>query len=138
MYNMVMGTNPLAGVWVESLGLELGDFGRIRDGWLQDDGPLGLRIVIHTRCGGGNREDYEGVFEKMKGHPQYLRDYDCEYDSTYANIEFKIPEEHANGVQKLLEEAEKLGNRDVVVDNRTQTQRWEESLRDMGSPPESE
>jgi hypothetical protein len=49
-------------------------------------------IVVHTRNGGGNREDYEDVFDEMSEHPWYSHDEDDSFDCTYANIYFKVPE----------------------------------------------
>jgi len=65
--------------------------GRFRDIYLNEDGT---RIILYTRNGGGNREYYNYVFEILRQHPNYLEDYDDDYDSTYAYIEFSVPEEY--------------------------------------------
>jgi len=49
---------------------------------------------VHTRNGGGNREDYEDVFDEMSEHPWYSHDEDDSFDCTYANIYFKVPENY--------------------------------------------
>lgn len=128
MYDMAVGKNPMAAHWLHMLDIAPAAFGRLRDAWLQDDGEHGIRVVVHTRNGGGNRPDYEEVFERMRAHPHYYRDYDCEYDSTYANIEFYIPPSEREGLADFLKKADAAGKRDVVVDNRTQTQRWDAAL----------
>lgn len=87
MYNMIFGMNPDANKILELLGKTQGDFGRFRSVFLEDG-----YIVVHTRNGGGNREDYEGVFEEMAEHPWYSHDEDDSFDCTYANIYFKVPE----------------------------------------------
>ena len=87
LYNMVFGMNPDSGKLLEILGKTQSDFGRFRNVFMEDG-----YIVVHTRNGGGNREDYEYVFEEMSDHPWYSHDADDDFDCTYANIYFKIPE----------------------------------------------
>ena len=89
LYNMIFGMNPDADKLLEFLGKTKEDFGRFRNVYL-DDGF----IVVHTRNGGGNREDYEDVFDEMAEHPWYSHDEDDDFDCTYANIYFKVPEAH--------------------------------------------
>ncbi len=89
LYNMLFGMNPDANQLLEVLGKTQADFGRFRNVYMEDD-----YIVVHTRNGGGNREDYEDVFEEMSEHPWYSHDEDDSFDCTYANIYFKIPESH--------------------------------------------
>lgn len=87
MYNMLFGMNPDSDKLMEVLGKTQGDFGRFRNVYMEDG-----FIVVHTRNGGGNRESYEDVFEEMSEHPWYSHDADDDFDCTYANIYFKIPE----------------------------------------------
>lgn len=87
LYNMLFGQNPDAGKLLGLLGKTQDDFGRYRDVFIQDG-----YIVVHTRNGGGNRESYEYVFEEMSEHPWYSHDEDDDFDCTYANIYFKVPE----------------------------------------------
>ena len=54
LYNMVMGVNPMAGEWLKMLDVTPQSIGRARDAWITDANG-NLRIVVHTRCGGGNR-----------------------------------------------------------------------------------
>ena len=89
MYNMIFGTNPDNDALLEILGKTQADFGRFRSVFMEDG-----YIVVHTRNGGGNREDYEDVFDEMSEHPWYSHDADDDFDCTYANIYFKIPESH--------------------------------------------
>ena len=89
LYNMLFGINPDTNQLMEILGKTTADFGRFRNVYLEDG-----CIVVHTRNGGGNREDYEDVFEEMSEHPWYSHDEDDSFDCTYANIYFKIPENH--------------------------------------------
>jgi hypothetical protein len=90
MYNMVFGENlDQKAVLLNVLGLSTGDFGRYRDIYVTED-----HIVVYTRCGGGNRENYQHVFDEMREHPLYSYDEDDGYDCTYASIYFKHPENY--------------------------------------------
>ena len=85
---MVFGMNPDSNKLLEILGKTQGDFGRFRNVYMEDG-----YIVVHTRNGGGNRDDYEDVFDEMSEHPWYSHDEDDSFDCTYANIYFKMPED---------------------------------------------
>jgi hypothetical protein len=90
LYNMLHGENRgVADIALACLNLTRGDTGRYRDCWLEDG-----KIVIHTRNGGGNRDDYEDVFNTLSGHPDYLGNQDDDFDCTYADITFRWPEAH--------------------------------------------
>jgi len=39
----------------------------------------------------------------IRGHPHYIRDYDDDYDETYAHIEFRVPETLRPILPKLIE-----------------------------------
>lgn len=88
LYNMVHGINPNTTQLLEILGLTQAVFGRFRDIRIEDN-----FIIVHTRCGGGNREDYEDMFDEVSDHTWYHHDEDCDFDSTYADIYFLIPDE---------------------------------------------
>ena len=87
LYNTLFGNNPNANEILSLLGKTQADFGRYRNVFVEED-----YIIVHTRNGGDNREDYEYVFEEMSEHPWYSHDQDDDFDSTYANIYFKVPE----------------------------------------------
>ena len=84
---MVCGMNPDSDKLLELLGKTTGDFGRFRNVYMEDG-----YIIVHTRCGGGNREDYQDVFDEMSTHPWYSHNADDDFDCTYANIYFKVPD----------------------------------------------
>lgn len=94
LYNTLFGMNPAAGYLLGSLGKTSEDFGRFRDAYYEkgESGKEG-KIIVYTRCGGGNREAYEDVFDEMELHPNYITNYDDDFDSTYAYFEFKPTEE---------------------------------------------
>ncbi len=125
LYSMAIGTNEFATAWIAALDLTPEDFERIRDAYLQNDEnePCGFKIVVHTRCGGGNRDEYEYVFDTLRDHPNYLRDQDCEFDDTYADIEFSLPVKYLSDILKLVK-----SDRDTVVDSRTQQEKWNAAI----------
>jgi hypothetical protein len=98
LYNTLFGENDKSGFLLGLLGKEAGDFGRYRDVFVTDE-----YIVVHTRCGGGNREDYEDVFTEMSNHPLYAFDDDDSFDETYADIYFNYPA----GYEEILTEMSK-------------------------------
>ena len=96
LYNMLFGENGSQRDFLFGLlNKTPGDFGRYRDIYVTDD-----HIVVHTRNGGGNRDDYEDVFMEMEAHPLYVYDEDDDFDCTYANFFFKYPA----GYEEVLKE----------------------------------
>jgi hypothetical protein len=91
-----------------------GDFGRYRDIFVTDE-----HIVVHTRCGGGNRELYQEVFDEMFHHPLYDYDEDSDYDCTYADFYFKHPAEYS----AILEE--------MAVGTITPSEKWKMMLESL-------
>ena len=99
LYNLLFDSNIDANQLLAILGYTREDCGRFRDIYI-DNG----HIVIHTRNGGGNREDYQDVFDVMRRHPWYVRDEDDEFDCTYANIFFEIPKGEMETFVALLDQ----------------------------------
>ena len=93
LYNMLFGEGDHAGFLLKLLESERDDFGRFRAIY-----ATGTHIVVHTRCGGGNREDY--FPEWVEDHPLYDYDEDDDFDCTYADIYFK----HPAGYEEVLKE----------------------------------
>jgi hypothetical protein len=99
LYNVLFGENSSQKDFLfELLGCTPADFGRYRDIYVTEE-----YIVVHTRCGGGNREDYEDVFWFAESLPDYAYNEDCDYDYTYADIFFH----HPKGYEDLLKEMAK-------------------------------
>lgn len=48
-------------------------------------------LHLHTRSGGWNREWLHDENLKLQENPNYLYDEDDEFDSTYADFYFKVP-----------------------------------------------
>ena len=100
LYNALFDRNPLTPLLLKILEIDQPDgkyeSGRFRDVYLNAEGT---KIILLTRNGGNNREDY---FPKnILGHPNYLRDYDDNFDSTYCYIEFSVPERFQAALKKL-------------------------------------
>jgi hypothetical protein len=104
LYNSLFGQETLAPVLLNALNLSRETVGRYRDCYLAKGEDLGMRIIVFTRNGGGNREDYEEVTRYLQAHPLYVRDWDEEYDCTYASYEFRVPESLAKALEKFDEE----------------------------------
>ena len=96
LYNMLFGQNQQADLLLFMLGLTREDVGRFRDAYVSEG-----KIMVYTRNGGGNREYYEDVFERLQDHPLYLGDYDDDFDCTYATIEFSFPEEFRQELEAM-------------------------------------
>lgn len=73
--------------------------GRFRDIYFKSDEN---KIVLYTRNGGGNRDSYFYIFDILKTHPNYITDYDDDFDSTYAYIEFSVPEKFEKILKDLV------------------------------------
>lgn len=58
-------------------------------------------IVVLTRIGGANRNDYKNGWDQLRNHPNYISDYDCSFDNTYAYIEFNVDSNILNELKKL-------------------------------------
>lgn len=96
LYNALFGVSNISGFLLKMLGLTEEQCGRFRDCYLE-----GGDIVIYTRNGGGNRELYQSTIDELAKHPCYLKDYDDDYDCTYAYIIFKVPDEYKDDVANL-------------------------------------
>ena len=105
LYNVLFDEDENADVLIGVLNLNKAIFERYRDVHLN---AAGDKIIVYTRCGGGNRTACDRVFEIMKRHPNYLRDYDDSHDSTYAYIEFSVPEKYKELCQKIKPEKDPL------------------------------
>lgn len=110
MYGLVAGSDSNRQRLTDILKLDDYDTGRERDVYVRNlteqdfDYKIpkdGTYIVLLTRNGGGNREDYQDSFDSLSTHPNYVADWDCDWDCTYAEICFSIPEEHQEEVMKM-------------------------------------
>jgi hypothetical protein len=98
LYNALFGVDAGYPYYLGMLGLRTDDFGRFRDAYLNEDGT---EVIVLTRCGGGNRDDYQWMFDSMETHPQFICEFDDSFDCTYAYIKFSVPEIHKKLCQAL-------------------------------------
>jgi hypothetical protein len=99
LYNALFGENEEAPVLLGMLGVNKEYFTRFRDVDLIDNGE---KIQVFTRLGGGNREGYKETWNKIRNHKLYIRDYDDDFDCTYAYIEFNIPNKFKETAKKMF------------------------------------
>lgn len=124
MYNMLNGANPATFFILPMLGQHPDFYGRFRDCWvnarqwtLGEDGMPVMEIkkdgdeeedaepntiYVFTRLGGGNREDYQETIDAIRALPEYLTDYDDEFDCTYATFVFSVPEKFKADYDKVI------------------------------------
>jgi hypothetical protein len=94
---------------------------RFRDCMLVKDEESGeLQIFVLTRTGGGNRECYESDNEDMQDHPCYISDRDAEFDCTYAEWFFRVPEKHKKTVEEVAA---------IAVEEKTPGEKFDDLVR---------
>lgn len=59
-------------------------------------------VSIYTRVGGGNREDYQEQIDELRKMEGYIKDYDDDFDSTFATFVFNIPKEFESDFDLVL------------------------------------
>lgn len=102
VYHMIHGRQPGGDAILDALGLDPRDVPRLRDCWVEPNArDGGYRIVVYTRMGGGNREQYQDDIDALSDHPLYLYDQDEPHDPTYASIFFALPEAYADELRAL-------------------------------------
>ena len=126
MYEMVCTINPDAGRILNLIGLDptfLIEECRLRDVYLSKDKT---KVVIFTRIGGGNRESYSASIKRLKNFKGYIRDYDDDFDNTYASFEYQIPS------NKLMEVVAFLSSSDTT----TGGEKLKQSLENLEKDPD--
>ena len=91
LYNRLFQENEDAMALLGMISCTRDMFQRYRDVFLNVEGNV---ITVLTRLGGGNRKDYQEVFDAMKCSPYYIRDYDDVFDETYCYFDFSVPEKY--------------------------------------------
>lgn len=87
MYNTLFGVNEMASVCLSIIDQNIIDIQRFRDAVaIKDDN--GYKIEILTRTGGDNRLKYPN--KELKKNKNYIKDWDDEYDPTYAHYLFSV------------------------------------------------
>lgn len=99
LYNILFCENDQAKFLFRILELENCDLGRYRDIYVTE-----WHVVVHTRNGGGNREEYQYVFDLLaEHHPLYDYDEDDDFDCTYADIYFRHPEKYKELLREMAQ-----------------------------------
>ena len=125
MYNMLVNVHPTVGNVLAYLGLDPEDCGRFRDAYITKD----CLLAIYTRCGGGNRADYQDMYTRLRTHPQYSLDEDDSFDNTYSTIYFNTPPKYMGEVLNYITLAEKHNRLDLFD---TPTERVQHVIDDIG------
>jgi hypothetical protein len=81
------------------LGKHPDEYPRFRDCFVDIDDKT---INIYTRVGGGNRESHKDEIEELRKNQNYIRDYDDNFDNTFATFVFSIPEKWKIDFDKLI------------------------------------
>lgn len=99
LYNEVFGMNPATLLVAPMLTEEdpRRYFPRFRDCYV-DDG----NIVIYTRVGGPNRDDYGDEIDEMRGMPTFVGTYDDDFDCTYGYYVFGVPGEWRDDFDAIM------------------------------------
>lgn len=99
LYNICNGVNPAVFFILPMLGEKHpDDYPRFRDCFLRGDNN---EIHVYTRVGGGNKNCGYGE-EELRKHPNYLREFDDEYDCTYATYVFSVPDEFKSDLDLII------------------------------------
>jgi hypothetical protein len=106
LYNAVMGFNPACVLLLPMIGKSREDFPRFRDCFAGN--PETRTIQVFTRTGGGNREAYEEENDAITQIEGFLKDWDDDFDSTFAYWEFAVPEIWHSDFDKVV--SGNLGN----------------------------
>ena len=62
-----------------------------------------MLISVYTRVGGNNRESYETEIAEMRAMPEFVEDFDDDFDSTFATYVFRVPEKFKDDFVKIKE-----------------------------------
>lgn len=98
-YNALFGENEETPVLLGMLAVNKEYFNRFRDVDLIEGGT---KIRVFTRLGGENREGYKETWSKIRKHNLYIKDYDDNFDCTFAYIEYNIPEQFKETAKKMF------------------------------------
>lgn len=123
MYDLLTFKYEYANELLSMLGLTPDSVGRYRDCYLSKDGK---KIIVYTRMGGPNRDDYKYEIWKLQKHKMYIKDYDDDWDVTFSSFEFSIPFEHMKRVKELFETA----------DTRTGAEKVQDAFKEMEDNPD--
>ena len=106
LYNMMFGYNPDC-LWImPMLGRKENEWPRFRDCWVEEQDNGEYLIVIYTRVGGNNRNCGYGE-EELYEDPLFVETVDDDFDNTFAEYKFKVPEKWKTDFDLILEGKQK-------------------------------
>lgn len=120
LYNMLFGINDDAPILLGMINTNMDYFDRFRDVELINSGNI---IRVFTRLGGNNRHSYKDTWNKIKRNEYYLKDYDDNFDNTYAYIEFSIPDKYKDTAKNMFK------NEPMSFEDK-----FKKELKDMNNP----
>jgi hypothetical protein len=129
MYNALFGMNQAVPYLLDILKLTPEETGRLRDAYVKDG-----HIILYTRNGGGNREWQAEAITRMRNHPNYIKDWDWDFDSTYANFEFSVPDGQTSAGKAGMTDNHQLINLIAEYQGKTflaPEERWDKMFGDM-------
>ena len=98
LYNAINSVAPATFLILPMLGYHPGYYPRFRDCFLSNNAQF---IEVYTRVGGNNRNCGFGE-EKLYSHPNFVRTYDDDDDSTYGWYVFSIPEKWKSDLNAIV------------------------------------
>lgn len=110
LYNQLFGENENATALLGMIEVTRNDFQRYRDVWLNKDATI---ITVLARIGGENRREYKQVFTNIRKNKFYVKDFDDNFDETYAYIKFKVPEKYKYTCEKIAPKEEHLSIKEM-------------------------
>ena len=110
LYNKLFGENKDAMALLGMIDLTRNDFQRYRDIWLNKSGTI---ITVLARIGGNNRKDYKQVFSNVRKNKWFVKDFDDDFDDTYAYFQFKIPEKYQHTCKLIAPKEERLSLKEM-------------------------
>ena len=124
LYTQIFGENENADKILDLIDINRENFGRYRDCWLNPEGTI---ATVLSRVGGGNRQNYEYVYENLKLHIRYIGYKEEPGDSTYVYFNFSIPD-------NKIEEAKKIAPKEK---HKTVCQMFHDEIKEAEEDPES-
>jgi hypothetical protein len=128
LYNALFGYNKFAHILLRILDLDVVDVPRFRDCYLNEAGD---EIIIFTRTGGGNREEYEAQNEALRKRPGFIADADDTLDVTYAKFRYSVPETYRTITTAIAEITKQSGE---IVDPAEKFKGLLEKMQDPSTP----
>lgn len=105
LYNTLFGENKDTAIFLGMIEMEKKDFARFRDIWLNTEGD---KILVLTKLGGENRQNYQKEINQIRKNKYYITDYDDCFDETYAYFEFNIDEKYKETCKEIAPKEKRL------------------------------